>query len=71
VIFAFLEMFSSRPVQNRMLKALQVVLRSTSAGSNRVRTIAVPQLFVATDLLLKGIAGARNHHYLQLWRRVA
>jgi hypothetical protein len=26
---------------------------------------------VAIDLLLEGIAGARNQHYLQLWRPAA
>jgi len=40
----------------------------TIAGLNRVREISARQLFVAIDLLLKGFAGARNQHYLQLWR---
>jgi len=43
----------------------------TIAGLNRVREISARQLFVAIDLLLKGFAGARNQHYLQLWRPAA
>ena len=47
------------------------IRRRLNAGSIRVRKIAAPQLFVAIDLLLGGIAVARNHHCLQLWRLVA
>jgi hypothetical protein len=41
------------------------------AGSNRVRTIAALQLVGLIGLLLKGFPGARNQHYLQLWRPAA
>jgi len=56
-----------RPTRPHTAKATE----ATFAGSNRVRKIEAPQLFVAIELLLKGFAGARNQHYLQLWRPAA
>jgi hypothetical protein len=41
------------------------------AGSNRPNNRRVPQLLVSVRLIGKGFAGARNQHYLQLWRPAA
>jgi hypothetical protein len=55
------------PVQNQMLiDAIRVRRGFKSCPEDRAAATVV-----VIELLLKGFAGARNQHYLQLWRPAA